>query len=63
MGYVLLPYLWRMRIRFGERGLLSITYLLLIVLFLRAQSVSGPYELAIRARLAQPSLPQAMASK
>lgn len=57
------PYLRNMRIRIGDKGLLCITYLLLILLFLRAQLVSGPYEQAIRARLAQPSPQQALVSK
>lgn len=52
-----------MRIRIGERGVLCITYFLLILLFLRAQLASGPYEQAIRARLALPSPHQAMANK
>ncbi len=50
------------RIRVGERGLLFLTYLLLILLFLRAQLVSGPYEQAIRARIIQPSASQSLAN-
>jgi hypothetical protein len=40
-----------MRIRFTERQGLLLTYLLLIILFLQAQQVAGPYEQALRARL------------
>jgi hypothetical protein len=40
-----------MRTRFTERQWMSLTYLLLIILFLRAQQVIGPYEQVLRARL------------
>lgn len=56
------PYLRDMRIRIGERGLLFFTYLLLLLLFWRAQLVSGPYEQEIRARLVQPASQQVLAN-
>lgn len=48
-----------MRIRLTERRILLLTYLGLILLFLRAQSVTGPYEQSIRARIGQPTTQQA----
>jgi hypothetical protein len=52
-----------MRNRISERGLLFFTYVLLILLFLRAQVVSGPYEQTIRARLVQPAPQQVLADR
>lgn len=51
-----------MRVKVSERGLLFLTYFLLILLFLRAQLASGPYEQAIRARINQPASAQAQAN-
>jgi hypothetical protein len=44
-----------MRFKFNERRILFITYLLLILFFLQAQSVTGPYEQALRAKIGQPT--------
>ncbi|MFM7671655.1 MAG: hypothetical protein ACKO6Q_03550 [Bacteroidota bacterium] len=42
-----------MRIKISDRQLLFFTYVLLILFFLRAQSVAGPYDQSLRARIVQ----------
>ncbi len=48
-----------MRMRISDRLVLLITYLALFLVFWQAQSVAGPFEQSIRARIAQPSAHQA----